>query len=132
MGYAAATGGVVMAGEPLALASLLFLWQFPHFFALSWLHREDYARGNFAMIGVNDPHGTRSADLIWEYSLFLAAVPVLCSASGLTSWMFAVEGTMANLYMLSLAHAFRQGRLMIAIPPSYQCQFPRYYPQTHT
>jgi protoheme IX farnesyltransferase len=109
MGYAAATGGVMMAGEPLALASLLFLWQFPHFFALSWLHREDYARGNFAMIAVNDPNGTRTADLIWEYSLFLSAMPILCSASGLTSWMFAVEGTVANLYMLSLAHAFRQG-----------------------
>ena len=64
------------------------------------------------MIAVNDPHGTRTADLIWEYSLFLSAVPILCSASGLTSWMFAVEGTMANLYMLSLAHAFRQGTLL--------------------
>jgi len=45
MGYAAASGGVVFAAEPAALASLLFLWQFPHFFALSWMHREDYARG---------------------------------------------------------------------------------------
>ena len=108
MGYAAASGGVILAAEPLALASLLFLWQFPHFFALSWMHREDYARGGFAMVAVNDPHGRRSADLIWEYSLYLSALPILASATGLTSWMFAVEGTAANLYLLSLAHAFRQ------------------------
>lgn len=108
MGYAAATGGVVLAAEPMALASLLFLWQFPHFFALSWLHREDYARGGFAMVAVNDPHGVRSAGLIWEYSLYLTALPILASTAGLTSWMFAVEGTAANLYLLSLAHAFRK------------------------
>ena len=59
MGYAAATGGEIAGGTPLALVSLLFLWQFPHFFALSWLHREDYARGGFQMIAVNDPLGTR-------------------------------------------------------------------------
>ena len=59
MGYAAATGGEIAGGTPLALVSLLFLWQFPHFFALSWLHREDYARGGFQMIAVNDPVGAR-------------------------------------------------------------------------
>lgn len=49
MGWAAATGGVV-AVEPLMLAAYLFIWQFPHFFSLAWLHREDYARGGFAMV----------------------------------------------------------------------------------
>lgn len=49
MGWAAATGGV-LAVEPLLLATYLFVWQFPHFFSLAWLHREDYARGGFAMV----------------------------------------------------------------------------------
>lgn len=49
MGWAAATGEVV-AAEPLLLAAYLFIWQFPHFFSLAWLHREDYARGGFAMV----------------------------------------------------------------------------------
>lgn len=52
MGWAAATGGVV-AVEPLLLATYLFIWQFPHFFSLAWLHREDYARGGFAMVRRN-------------------------------------------------------------------------------
>lgn len=49
MGWAAAMGGV-LAVEPLLLATYLFVWQFPHFFSLAWLHREDYARGGFAMV----------------------------------------------------------------------------------
>lgn len=49
MGWAAATGGV-LAVEPLLLGTYLFVWQFPHFFSLAWLHREDYARGGFAMV----------------------------------------------------------------------------------
>ena len=36
MGWAAATNGVIIGAEPLALGALLYLWQFPHFFALSW------------------------------------------------------------------------------------------------
>ena len=108
MGWAAATGGSFLAADPLAIASALFLWQFPHFFALSWLHRNDYAKGNFQMVAVNDPQGTRSAKLIWDYSLMLTALPLVTSATGLTSWMFAVEGSVINLYLLSLAHAFKR------------------------
>jgi protoheme IX farnesyltransferase len=99
-----------MAPEPALLASLLFLWQFPHFFALSYLHREDYARGKFEMVAVNDPAGLRSAGLIMEYSLYLTALPIIASVSGLTSYMFAFEGTAANLYLLYLANKFRQDR----------------------
>lgn len=61
MGWAAATGGVV-AIEPLLMAAYLFTWQFPHFFSLAWLHREDYARGGFAMVSIveSDSEGVRS------------------------------------------------------------------------
>lgn len=53
MGWAAATGGEVFAVEPVLLAAYLFIWQFPHFFSLAWLHREDYARGGFQMVRSN-------------------------------------------------------------------------------
>lgn len=54
--------------------------------------REDYRRGGFQMVAVNDPHGLRTASLIQEYSLYLTALPIIVSASGVASWMFAVEG----------------------------------------
>lgn len=108
MGWAAATGGVILAPEPIALSTLLFLWQFPHFFSLSWMHREDYTRGGFEMVAVNDPHGNRSADLIWEYSLYMACVPFVTSMAGLTSCMFAIEGAAINAYLLYLARKFQK------------------------
>lgn len=49
MGWAAATGGELTA-EPVLLGAYLFIWQFPHFFSLAWLHRDDYARGGFKMV----------------------------------------------------------------------------------
>jgi protoheme IX farnesyltransferase len=110
MGWAAATGGSIYALEPLALATLMFLWQFPHFFALSWMYREDYARGQFQMVAVNDPLGTRSARLITEYSMYLAAFPFVTCALDLTNQMFMVEGVVINGGLLYLAHKFKQDR----------------------
>ncbi|KAH8043525.1 hypothetical protein JL722_15162 [Aureococcus anophagefferens] len=46
---AAATLGATPA-EPWLLAGILYLWQFPHFFALAWVHKADYAKGGFAMV----------------------------------------------------------------------------------
>ncbi len=111
MGWIAAThGGLesIVDAESVALASLLFLWQFPHFFALSYMHREDYTRGGFKMVACSDPTGARSANLVWDYSLMLSALPVAAWAGGLTSSMFAVEGTAANAYLLYLAYKFKQ------------------------
>ncbi|EJK43897.1 hypothetical protein THAOC_37615 [Thalassiosira oceanica] len=56
MGWTAA-GGSALDAEALLLGSTLFLWQFPHFFALNWMYRADYKRGGFEMVGVNDSTG---------------------------------------------------------------------------
>jgi heme o synthase len=111
MGYMAAVGGgwaPMLHPESIAMGSLLFLWQFPHFFSLSYMHREDYSRGGFKMVACADATGSRSANLVWEYSLMLSALPVAAWAGGLTSSMFAVEGVAINGYLLYLAHRFKQ------------------------
>ena len=110
MGYAAASNGIIFAPEPAILSSILFLWQFPHFFALSWLHRQDYALGGFQMVPVNDALGIRTAALIQEYSLYLTALPILTSILGYTSYMFAIEGLVANAYLLRLVYKFKQDK----------------------
>ena len=43
--------------EPLALFLIVFLWQFPHFLAIAWIYRDDYARGGLKMLPEVDPHG---------------------------------------------------------------------------
>jgi protoheme IX farnesyltransferase len=110
MGWCAATGGDLSSVEPYIIGSLLFLWQFPHFFALSWLHREDYARGNFQMVPVNDPTGIRTANLIQEYSLYLTVLPILTTGFGYTSSMYILEGTAVNMYLLYLSSKFSKDR----------------------
>jgi len=110
MGWAAASGGSFLAAEPFALASLLFLWQFPHFFSLAWMHREDYARGGFQMVPVNDPTGSRTANLVMKYSMYLTALPIITSITGLTSSMFAVEGCILNGYLLYISKRFQDDR----------------------
>eukprot|EP00937_MAST-01D_sp_MAST-1D-sp2_P001804 g1804.t1 len=109
MGYAAAAGDCLAPGAALA-AGTLFLWQFPHFFALAWRLRRDYARGGFKMVPVADPTGSRTADLVYRYSLYMLPLPVLAAAGDVTSWMFALEGTALNAYLIHLARGFKQER----------------------
>ncbi|CAM9221271.1 unnamed protein product [Phaeothamnion confervicola] len=109
MGWVAATGEV-MALEPLLLGGYLFLWQFPHFFALSYMYRQDYARGGFKMVPCNDPTGGRTAGLISRYAMYMMPLPLAASALGATSWMFAVEGTAMNALLLHRAYKFHDDR----------------------
>lgn len=112
MGYTAATHGVgIWDVEAALLGGTLFLWQFPHFFALSWMHRADYARGGFQMVATNDTaKGCATADLITKYTLYLSTMPIISTLSGVTSSMFAIEGLFLNGYALYVANKFNQER----------------------
>jgi protoheme IX farnesyltransferase len=49
--------GEQINGPAWALFAILFLWQFPHFMAIAWLYRQDYADGGLKMVTVVDPSG---------------------------------------------------------------------------
>src|SRR5262249_11178007 len=68
-GYAAA--GVSLSWSALALFAILFLWQFPHFYAIAWMYREDYASGGIKMLPVIKPNGAATARRIVVCSGFL-------------------------------------------------------------
>jgi len=75
MGWAAARG---MAGlEGWTLFAILFLWQMPHFLAIGWMYREDYARAGFPMLAVIDPEGTSTGLMAVAYSVALLPVSLL-------------------------------------------------------
>lgn len=107
MGWAAATGSAI-APEAALHAYLLFAWQMPHFFALSWRSRADYTRGGYKMVACADPTGARSAALALRYSLYMAPIPIVAALTDATSYMFAVEGSLVNAYAIYLAHKFYQ------------------------
>ncbi|TDH73618.1 hypothetical protein CCR75_009080 [Bremia lactucae] len=106
MGWAAATGSV-FAPEAALHAYLMYCWQMPHFFALSWRSRKDYRRGGYQMVACNDPTGSRSAALALRYSYFMSAIPIVAALTNATSYMFAVEGTVVNAYNIYLTHQFQ-------------------------
>lgn len=92
----------------LALFLTLFLWQFPHFMAIAWLYREQYARAGYKMLTAVDSSGRRAG---WQSVLAaLALVPVsivaVLDAPGLGSVMFAVAATVLGLAQLTFAAAF--------------------------
>jgi len=67
----------------LVLFAILFLWQFPHFFSIAWLYRDDYARGGVQMLPVVQPSGKTTARRILAYSLLLIPVSVLPTFTGM-------------------------------------------------
>jgi protoheme IX farnesyltransferase len=110
MGWVAA-GGNVLDPESLWLGSTLFLWQFPHFFALSYMYREDYKRGGFQMVPCNDNENfDRTASLIARYTAYMSTLPLIAVGTGMTSAMFGVEGMLLNGYALYVAKGFHDKR----------------------
>jgi protoheme IX farnesyltransferase len=76
VGWAAASGRVDVGAW--SLFAILFFWQMPHFFAIAWMYREDYARAGFEMISKDDKTGARSASqavLFCILLLFICGVP---------------------------------------------------------
>jgi len=86
-GWTAAGGALGPA--VLALFWILFLWQLPHFLALAWIYREDYRRGGFAMLAVNDPDGRQTGSMALLYAVALVPVSLLPTFLGVTgAWYF--------------------------------------------
>jgi protoheme IX farnesyltransferase len=111
MGYTAATNGLGLYDlEAALIGSTLLLWQFPHFFALAWMHRVDYARGGFEMVSTNDIDGHRTAALVKNYTYYLSTLPFISTLTGITSSMFAIEGLFLNGYAIYVAKNFEKER----------------------
>ena len=68
-GWTAATGSVGLGG--FVFFALMFLWQMPHFLALSWMYKQDYERGGYQMLAVHDSTGKRLAQQTMLYILLL-------------------------------------------------------------
>jgi len=96
--------------QPIFLASTLYLWQMPHFFALSFMHRVDYKRGGFQMVPCVENDGAQTSKLITNYTWYLSTMPIIATLTDLTSSMFALEGIALNSYALYVAYKFRKER----------------------
>jgi len=90
MGWSAATNSLTL--EAAALYAILFLWQFPHFYAIGWLYRDDYARAGMLMLPAREANDGRTT-----FRLILISTQLLIIASLLLTFI-AHTGT---LYLVS-------------------------------
>jgi len=101
-----AAGGALDASAA-AMFGIQFLWQMPHFLALAWLYREDYAIGGYRVVSVTDPSG---AALAWQMSaaaallLAVSAIPFGLGLAGRT-YLFTALALGGLFFVLTLAAA---------------------------
>jgi protoheme IX farnesyltransferase len=98
IGWVAASGALDTGA--LLLFAILFLWQFPHFHAISWMYREDYARAGILMLPVVDREGTRTFRQIVETALALLVVSLLPTILGLTGRVYLVGAAVLCVLLL--------------------------------
>ena len=77
--------------EAWVLFAILFLWQFPHFLAIAWMYREDYARAGILMLPVVEPDGRVTAQQIVVYTVMLLPVSLLPTLLGIVGQVYLVR-----------------------------------------
>ena len=109
LGWTAARGRIEWQG--VALFAILFVWQFPHFMAISWLYRDDYARAGIRMLPVVQPDGWST---VAEALFFaVAMIPVslvpwrLGMAGAVYAWLAAALGLLYLAYTIRFAGILR-------------------------
>jgi protoheme IX farnesyltransferase len=92
------------------LFGIVFLWQLPHFLAIAWIYREDYARAGFPMLPVIEPDGHSTARQVVIYTLALLPVSIAPAAIGMAGAVYFAGALILSLAFLWLAIKFALSR----------------------
>ena len=108
IGWAAASGRIDPGA--MVLFTVLFLWQTPHFLAIAWLYREDYARAGFPLLPVLEPDGASSGRQAVLYAATLVPVSLALSAMHLTGAVYFAGAAACGAGFVGAALAFAARR----------------------
>jgi len=98
IGYAAAAG--TLSHEAWVLAAILFLWQFPHFYAIAWMYKDDYARAGIRMLPVVEPDCRSTARQILVYGMALIPVSLTPALMGMSGHIYGLGALILGLWFL--------------------------------
>jgi len=98
LGWTAARGQLEWGA--LAMFAIVFFWQFPHFFSIAWLYREDYEAGQVRMLPVVEPEGRSTALRIILYSLALIPVSLAPTLLGMAGRIYLVGALILGIALL--------------------------------
>jgi protoheme IX farnesyltransferase len=112
IGWAAATGGI--GPGAVTLFAILFFWQMPHFFALAWLYREDYARAGMRVLPVIEPDGRSTGRHAWLHAGVLVGVSGTPAAVGLAGWPYLLLAGVLGAGLMALCYDFRHSLTQVS------------------
>ncbi|MBI2213599.1 MAG: protoheme IX farnesyltransferase [Acidobacteria bacterium] len=108
IGWAGATGA--LATPAWLMFGIMFLWQLPHFLAISWIYRDDYARAGFEMTSVHDGDGKATGRHAVGYSIALLTFSMLPALLGLGTVAYFAGALLAGGALLWIAGVFAATR----------------------
>ncbi len=98
MGWTAAANDVTLGAW--ALFAMQFLWQFPHFFAIAWMYREEYAKAGILMLPVVEPEGKITARQIVMFAIMLFPVSLAPFFLGISGAIFLAGASILGIWFL--------------------------------
>ena len=108
IGWTAATGSVTFPA--MVLFGIVFFWQMPHFLAIAWIYRDDYARAGIPMLPVLEPDGRRTGQQALQYSLALGPVSLMPVLVGLAGAPYAAVAVILWAAMVWASATFARTR----------------------
>ena len=108
LGWTAARGRIEWPS--IALFAILFVWQFPHFMAIAWMYRDDYARAGIRMLPVVQPDGWSTVVEALFYAVLMIPVSLAPWKLGMTGGIYVIPA--AALGLLYLAYTIRFSRIL--------------------
>ena len=104
LGWAAANDAITY--EAWILFAIVFLWQMPHFYAIGWMHREDYRRAGFSLLPVIDDSGRRISRRALFFIALLVIVTSLPYIVGVAGMVYMIGSTAAGIVFLAFGFHF--------------------------
>jgi protoheme IX farnesyltransferase len=86
--------------EAWTLFFILFIWQFPHFLAIAWMYRDDYARAGIRMLPVVEPDGQSTSRQIILYATTLIPISLLPVVFGMSGRIYLVGALLLGFWFL--------------------------------
>jgi protoheme IX farnesyltransferase len=108
IGWTASHGSVAVGG--VALFAIVFLWQIPHFMAISWMYRDDYRNAGFPMLPVIEPDGRRAGRQAVLYAAALVPCSLVPALVGIAGPIYFGIASILGIALLVLAVRFAAQR----------------------
>ena len=118
IGWAAARG--TLSTGAWVLFGIVFLWQLPHFLAIAWIYRDDYARAGFPLLPVIEPDGRSTSRQATFYCAALLPVSIAPTLVGLTNTAYFAAALALGLLFMGLTLRFARTR---AVPDARRLFF---------